>query len=346
MIIRRVIFFTLGFIGCSLLMEFFLSRLPVSTGYRFLPVTQNNPVLRGTPGFKYVYSKNWNMRLATKGSLNNFGFPADYDYVPSTQSISIIGDSYIQASAIKPEHKLYALLDRHLRPHTRVYGLGISGANLADYLAMTKWAAEELHSQTIIILLIEDDLHDSTFRRAGGYHIEKQNNEYTLIRTDNNRRFMWLADFLLQSSLFRYYFDNLTFASNFKFVDYNSEKNIMHQLNNKNPAEEEVIAFILQEFSSLEKDYNLKLQFILNPQRTNSTSPYSFQDRDIDQFASAAHDCGFSVMHLDKAFDDYMIEMSESMDFTPTDHHWNVAAHRVVALQILQSRNLPNLFTK
>ena len=132
---KRVAYFLVG-LACALLAtELGLRVLPVATGYRPLPLNAANPVMRGTPFASYTYSVDWNFRLARSGTLNNAGFIAAWPYVNAGHNVLLVGNSYVAADAIDPERNLAGVLSKRLDPH-RVLALGVSGAALADYLAL------------------------------------------------------------------------------------------------------------------------------------------------------------------------------------------------------------------
>ncbi len=327
-----------GFIAGAVIVEIFLDFFPVSTGYRFLSVNQNNPILRGTPGFSNIYSKGWNMRLATSVALNNYGYPVGYDYDKISQNISVIGDSYIQAAAINSNDKFYALLDEQLKPrHMRVYGLGMSGASLADYLAHSKWALDEFHSKSIVILLTKGDLQDSVHVRAGGHYIEKMGDGYHLRLTDNPRNLMKVSDVLLKSSLLRYLMDNLTFSYNFLKLSNQGEATARSVCQNPDKSEPDVTRFLLNEFKQLSQDKGVTVQFMIDPANRGSQPVSAACERDIDRFAKAAEEAGFPIIRLEQAFRQEATKTGLRLDFTPVDHHWNSRAHRVAAQQILET---------
>lgn len=239
-----------GFALAVVTAELALRLFPVSTGYSFLAVNVDEPILRGTPHVHYVYSKNWNFRLRNAGFLNNYGFRASYDYVRDPRALVIVGNSYVQADAITPSGNMTEQLGRLLaRP---AYAVGVDGFSLADYLVAARWAAAAFwprsapalapalapaptsasartsapapapalarvpadgNSHLLLALLTTGDLDHSCAPRAGEHYLEWRGGRLSLAlvpRPSPSRLKRWIND----SMLFRYLFDNLHAEAN------------------------------------------------------------------------------------------------------------------------------------
>jgi hypothetical protein len=75
-----------------------------------------------------------------KWSINNEGWNSTVDFERSKHKlrIAIIGDSYVEALQVNVEDSITGQLRNLVSPHFDVYGFGISGASLSQYLQMTR----------------------------------------------------------------------------------------------------------------------------------------------------------------------------------------------------------------
>lgn len=96
--------------------------------------------------------------------MNAQGWNAPYDYPLNdhTQHLAvIIGDSFVEALQVDPYAGLTANLQRELGTRWRVYGMGISGAPLSQYLQMARAAERTYHPDIIIVVLVHNDFLES-----------------------------------------------------------------------------------------------------------------------------------------------------------------------------------------
>jgi len=149
----------LGFLLAAVLAELGLRLLPVSTGYGVGAVNSADPVARGTPLLRYVYSRDWSFHLANSGTLNNFGFRSSSDYLPDPRALVVVGNSYVQADALDPRDTLTERLGSIL--HRPAYAVGADGFSLADYLVASRWAGDTFGAGMVVVLLTNGDLSHS-----------------------------------------------------------------------------------------------------------------------------------------------------------------------------------------
>jgi hypothetical protein len=333
---HRPWYLVLGFILAACAAELTLMAFPVSTGYHLGGVDEAHPISLGEPYFRYTYSRDWNFHLHNSGTLNNFGLRASYDYHPDPGAVVVIGNSFVQADALDPRDTLQERMAAQL--HRSVYGLGVDGFSLADYLAAARWAAATFDSHTLVVLLTTGDLDHSCSLRSGQHYLRLAAGDISqeLIRRETPSRFkQWLNN----SRLFRYIFDNLKVTANWsKGWERGGPEGPPGGASNARvslgcaaaPFEAAATEFLLRSFRELETERRVHVIFLLAPgyRREQSLEPGAV--RDVDRFAaSAAHD-GFGVVSLQPAFA-AALGNGTRLDFLPIDGHWNAAAHAIAA---------------
>lgn len=325
--VRGIALSLVGLLAALLVGEAILRGLPVSTGYAYQPLNAQNPVLRGTPFWKYVYSEGWNFRLESHGSLNNEGFIATRDYrCTSEGSVLIIGDSYVQAAAVPPELNMHALLSDRLLP-VSVFGLGRAGGALPDYLAMAHWGIGKFCPRALVFLIVTGDVEDSLTPKPGGYHFAKAASGYQQARTDRPE-LSETEKLLNRSKLFRYLYDNLAFTVNFpsrRPAPPTSDTATVAVLEAWRGASDFFLSELAQIFP---RDRVLLLIF-----RGRRSGVFTY-DADINVLRDMAIQRGFQVRDLGESFAAYEARTGQRLDFAPVDTHWNARAHRFVADQI------------
>jgi len=191
-----------------LLLEVVLHVFPVSSSTAAMEVNDQNPVLRYLPNQPYIFSKGWQFEIVNTGRINNYGFVNDQDYAPHAADgpVVVIGDSYVEAMMVPYDETVQGQLSRLLKPKRLVYSLGISGAQLADYLAFAQFAWNEFHPCALVFVVVGNDFDESLakYSTGPGYHFAPvpDTSEYRMIRTDYRPSF-WKS-IMRQSVLVRY----------------------------------------------------------------------------------------------------------------------------------------------
>lgn len=345
---RAVLAICLGFVLAAVVAEIGLRQLPVTSSLRLLPVNAAQPILHGTPHLAYTYSVGWDLRAVQRGRLNNWGFNSVRDYRrEEPPPIALIGDSYVQASAIAQGRDLAALLDRTSAAPGHVYGFGVSGAALADYLAISQWAHATFNVGRVLLLLTGDDIAASVHAKPGGYHLAEHDGEYVLTRSDNPRRYLVLAEWLNRSALFRYCFDNLQFAATLtqraptpKLAVFRPPRAAITQLPSAttaacppaDPHEQRLLAYFVRALTALQAS-GVEVELIIDPPRRFGGVSLVGCPPDLERLAAAAEPAGITVHRLREVFAD-AASRGVRLDFLPADAHWTAAAHALAAAQI------------
>jgi hypothetical protein len=144
-----------GGLAALLALEVVLQCLPVSsatmTGYHMDP-----KILTYPPHHRWTVSTGWDLKNAQSLSSNNYGFASQRDFVPGSQAVALIGDSYVEASMLEAAQRPAAQLEQLLggRP---VYAMGGPGSSLLDYAERIRWARQQLGLKDIVVLLERTD---------------------------------------------------------------------------------------------------------------------------------------------------------------------------------------------
>ena len=324
----------LGFLIAAGGAELLLHGFPVSTGYDLGAVDAAHPIVHGEPHFRYTYSRDWNFRLENSGSLNNYGFRASYDYRPDPRSVTLVGNSFVQADALDPPDTIQERMATRL--HRPVFGLGVDGFSLADYLEASRWASTTFDSRILLVLLTTGDLDHSCTQRSGQHYLRFDDGRISMSLVDRATP-SGLKRWLNRSRLFRYLFDNLRLTGNWA-KGWKRDRDASDA-----PSERPAIAgcadarfeaaatqFLLSSFRELETRRQACVVFLLAPGYRREQSLEPGEVRDVDRFAdSAAHE-DFEIVRLQPAFAE-ALDAGTRLDFLPIDGHWNSSAHAIAA---------------
>lgn len=138
-----VIAILLGILVPLGVLEGTLRFLPVSTATGTMIVDDLNPIIRYAPNQEYTYAKGWRFAIQNKGRINNYGFVNNQDYSRDIREpLVVVGDSYVEAMMVPYESTVQGRLADTLGDRRQVYSIGISGAQLAQYLVFAQYASK------------------------------------------------------------------------------------------------------------------------------------------------------------------------------------------------------------
>ncbi len=97
--------------------------------------------------------------------INNAGWNSEIDYKPAGERerplIALIGDSFVEGLHVDVDETIAAVLRRRLGPAWDVYGFGMSGASLSQYLLMSRYVARHFAPEVMVFIIIHNDLNES-----------------------------------------------------------------------------------------------------------------------------------------------------------------------------------------
>jgi hypothetical protein len=195
-------------------LELLMRLLPVSAGLYQSEQLETRPLRTYQAHLPFTYSMTWEMRDVRHGWTNNYGQLATFDYAPRSRPVIVVGDSYIESQMNDYRDTLQGQLGNMLGASDRVFGLGVSGMSMADYLVVASQASAEFARRAAVFLVVDGDIAGSLIDQAGYSHFRETPGGLTLVRHPRAIH-SWLTR-VRQSVgdiyLFRYVTQNLRFA--------------------------------------------------------------------------------------------------------------------------------------
>lgn len=356
----RIIAVLFGLTVVLAALEIIMRFLPVSDAYAALPVNTQNPLMRYPPHSSHQYSSGWNFALTQQKWANNDGFYSDFDYVQTNKPLmAVIGDSFIEAEQIPNKDTVQAQLQAGLNNHGRVYGFGIQGAPLSQYLIFAEHAKQAYAPNAMVFTIIANDFDQSLLKYAGdflrGMYMFSDTSEHAqleLIDYDGAQR-GGLRGLLKHSALLRYLYANVGL----------NPKQLDAWFSNAEAATPPVHFGGIEATSSAEKLADSKraveLFFQHLPEKTGlppaqilfvidgirevhnpeqwEEAKHSYFGQMREYFMQAAQQRGYEVVDLHPIF--YQAQLDgQKVDFIPQDWHWNTLGHTLVANAIQQTQ--------
>lgn len=156
---RKITGWLAGIAGLLLLLEILFRLLPVSTstetGYYTDPLILTYP-----PHHHWTVSTGWDLRNAQQLQSNNLGYATSRDFVRNANAVTLIGDSFVEASMLPAGDRPGAQLERALgiRP---VFAMGNPGTALLDYAERIRFAHDHFGARDFVILMERGDVKQS-----------------------------------------------------------------------------------------------------------------------------------------------------------------------------------------
>lgn len=368
----KKILFTLIGLGIStlltlLMLEIALRFFPVQSYIPIAPVTIDEPIVRYKPHVEQVYSAGWDFDAFNTGRTNGQGYIADYDFERTSDKklIAVIGDSYIEARMVPFKDTVQERLRRLLDDRFRVYGVGIGGAPLSQYLAFAAMMRDTYKPAFLVVNIVGNDFDESLpqYKNLPRFH-------YFFPVGSGGMRPLLIAqyipspvkEFLSNSALVRYAYFHLNLANAVNKVMFWKRNNPPAADAAQDAAEEEqapdpealrlrdsMLATeqflnLLTYYSGLPKS---RIVLVVDGMRgeiydgtdDSAAAKESYFGRMRDFLIVQGRAQGYEVVDLHPAFAADYAKNGNRFDF-PRDYHWNAAAHGVAAGQIRQSKNL------
>ena len=193
--------------------ELVLRLMPVSETLSAQPVGDEAPVFRFAANRTLTWSRGWNFAVVNQVRVNNYGYVNDQDYHPTDASplLAVIGDSYVEATAVPYAKTLHGRLAKALKGTGRVYSFGASGAALSQYLVWADYARRTFAPRNLVFVVVANDFDESFLKhkRGPGFHYfdTELDGADRLVRVDHERS--WLRAVARRSALIRYFALNI-----------------------------------------------------------------------------------------------------------------------------------------
>ena len=158
-----------GFVLFFLAAELLLRGLPAQRGIYAADPDPSWPVHRMVPNSEFRYSAGWNFGLVSTGHTNSRGYVAPFDYIPGSEAIVVLGDSYIESAMNPYEDSLQGQLPQLLPNALPVYNFGIAGSALPDYLGLAPYITRDFRPAWVVVLIGEGDFSEGYAQRPGHF---------------------------------------------------------------------------------------------------------------------------------------------------------------------------------
>ena len=324
-----------------ILFECVLRFLPVSMGLYRTEQFDKWPLQNSEPKLPYAYSISWAMLNPHRGTTNNYGHIAPFDFKKGSQAVLVIGDSFIESLMNKYDDTLQAQLGRKIGSEPLVYGLGVSGLSASDYLALSRLAKDEFTQVAAVFLMVDGDLSESLGPHLGYHSLVPDGDGLKAVyapltgESKVKRIRKWVGDI----SLYRYFQVNLQFDPQQITKKLLGEPDSQAKPDNsvKSPANQRLVADRLM--AELPAALGLApecIVFLMDSDRYAIYKPdQASSPKDSPEvrryFVERGEKLGFKVSDLEPVFRKRFSEDRTKFDHWPVDRHWNRVGHGVGA---------------
>lgn len=340
------------------LLEAAFRLLPVSAPPPLQPVDARTPVARFAPDVDYRYSRDWNFSIVTRKRSNNYGFiqATDYHARQDAPLMAVIGDSFVEANAVDAGQAIAEVLDAGLSGRGRVYGFGMSGAPLSQYLVYAEYARQTFRPAAMAFVIIGNDFDESLLKYKSDARFHYFDAHGRLHRVDY--RLSGAKRLLRRSAVLRYALHNLEavqrlqlLAQSLRGETYLSELEgealerrladsrravdlFLGQLPQKSGLGPESVLFVLD-----------GVRPALYAEGTLAGAEQRHHSRMRRYFAERAAALGYGVIDMQPVFIRRHRLDGARFEAATTDSHWNALAHRLAAEEIRRSAVFAGVFT-
>lgn len=174
------------FVSVLVMLEVIFRILPTSDSFELKKVNIDNPIMHFKENRDVTKQIGFKFKHVNVKHINNYGYASDKIFQKKESQnkpvIAVIGDSYVEAMQVKNQDTFHAILDRGLLSHD-VYPIGISGSPLSQYIAFSRYAAEQFSPRLYIFLIIGNDFDESfkKVKNAPGFHYFNETDQLTLV---------------------------------------------------------------------------------------------------------------------------------------------------------------------
>lgn len=333
----------LGVLLMLALLEALLRLLPVAMGLYSSENAKDWPLHNYEPGLSYTYSTTWAMLNAQRGTTNNYGHLAPFDFIPGSRPIIVIGDSYVESQMNPYSDTLQGQLGKKLANTTSVYGLGVSGLSVSDYLVLAGQARQEFNPVAAVFVIIDGDFSESLSKRSGNFwlQISGETTELQYAPLSRDSLLKKIRKIIGDSSLYRYLQVNLKFSPSniipLKFWQKPTAKPVDRAVQNLEQQRFAVDWFL----KNLPKKLGLPPKctvFLIDGDRYALYDPkHASHPKDMPEtrtyFIDRATLLGFRVADLNQTFIEAYGQVPLKFDHWPIDRHWNRRGHGIAAAE-------------
>ncbi len=329
------------------LLEAGLRLLPTLSGLAPNPDTQAWPLRSYEASRRYQYSAGWAMLNAHRGTTNNYGHIAPFDFHKGSRPAIVIGDSYVESLMNDYSDTLQGVLGSRLGPGKPVYGLGVSALSASDYVKLAEQARREFEPTAAIFLITDGDMIESLVRRDGGYHLEHQGAGFALVYRplSPNSVMQGVRRAVGESALYDYVRDNLKFSPSdvVRALKWRHDAAAPTDPDGKSSRESRQVAeWFLDELPRATGVAPECTLLLLDADRYAIYEPgAASKPKDSPEvrllLLERGRALGFRVIDLGPLFDAEYARTKLKLDYWPVDRHWNRRGHAVAADAVMST---------
>jgi hypothetical protein len=345
----RIWLIGIGAMLALLALELLFRLLPVSAGLYRSEQNERWPLQNYESRLDYTYSQGWDLRNPHHGTTNNYGHPSPFDYLPASNPVVIIGDSFIESLMNDYPDTLQGQLGGLLGQRQSVYGLGASGLSVSDYLALAAQAKREFAPRAAVFLIVDGDISESLSSRIGNYHFVSRDGRLQLdyVPFPAGALSKRIQKRIGEISLWRYLRANLQFepaqifapqavaGSSSRVVrDETLQRRAVDHFLGHLPGEAGIAPNCIVFLMDADRYAIYSAKAATAPKDAPATRAY---------FIEQARASGFQVSDLGPLFSEGHRMDGRRYDYWPNDRHWNRAGHGLGAAEAYRLLFSPGL---
>jgi hypothetical protein len=317
------------------LLEVFFRLMPVSGAtlmdYHFDPELLTYPA-----GHRWTVSTGWDLRNVQQLQANNLGFAAARDFVPDPDAVAMVGDSFVEASALESKDRPAEQLMSRLPGRRPVYALGSPGTGLLDYAQRVRMASQRLGVRDVVVWVTPPDAREALCG-SGNVHSRCLNRQTFEPRVERLPPAGMLKRVVRHSALAQYVLGQLKIDPMQVWQDLRRSHVSGGSLPPAAPSaasiaqSQAMVEAVLDEFHAQVKGLPLRrLVFLVDGKRGPKDARPPLIEIERARMLHSLRARGADVLDLEPVFADHHRRSTLSPEIGPYDHHLNALGVQVV----------------
>ena len=336
----------LGILCAGTFLELSLRLLPVCSGEVAADPDRDWPAHHLVANSTYTFSAGWDLENVRHGHINNMGYVAPFDYTASTADIVVVGDSFVQSMMNSYSETLQGALPNYLDRPAAIMNFGMSGANLPHDLGVAGLVGSRFMPRWAVVVVTRGNFTGGFKSSPGYYHWVVGANPGIELTPEAMKG--PALKFFRGLALMGYVRANLgadlgrLFQAGSRQV---SEQCMPAELS---AGDRQLIGYFADELPARFKlpashvvvVFDTDRDAIYRGESDLSRSRCAGRDEQaLRLLARVAAERGLKVIELDSVFRAYFASTGNRLDYSPTDRHWNGAAHVLAAKEVAKIIN-------